>query len=127
MIEVGKSYTGDELRELAGNEGSERVWAFAFEKEGKDIIVVCEDEGNGNWKVLRVMGQEETEKPIYQLVRDDVLEVANAMHEELTEDEMDRVKSGVEDGFGNHWWDIVESVIDDVIAQRHIPEPSGGQ
>jgi hypothetical protein len=63
MIEVGKSYTGDKLRELAGEEGSERVWAFAFQKKDKDIIVVCEDEGNDNWKVIKVIGQEEKEAP----------------------------------------------------------------
>ena len=118
MIEVGKSYMGDELRELAGNEGSERVWAFAFEREGKDIIVVCEDEGNDNWKVLGVTGQEEKDKVFYSLCEDDILEVAAAEDVEMTEEEMPQVKKGIESGLGNCWWDIVESAIDDVIANR---------
>jgi len=118
MIEVGKSYTGDKLRELAGEEGSERVWAFAFLKKDRDIIVVCEDEGNDNWKVIKVIGQEEKEEPIYQLVMDDILEPAKAMGVELTEEEIARVKKGVEAGLGNCWWDVVESAIDDVLSER---------
>ena len=118
MIEIGKSYMGDELRELAGNEGSERVWAFAFEREGKDIIVVCEDEGNDNWKVLGVTGQEEKDKVFYSLCEDDILEVANALGEKLTPDEMTRAKSAVADGVGEHWWDVTEDVIGDILRER---------
>jgi len=141
VIEKGKSYTGDELRELAGNEGSERVWAIAFERKGEDkdiwfgldiipisvvndffrvtgIIVVCEDEGNDNWKVLGVMGQEEEDKVFYELCEDDILEVAASLDVKLTPDEMTEARSGVSDGMGNHWWNVTEDVIDEILRRR---------
>lgn len=61
------------------------------------------------------MGEEDV---IYKLVREDVEEVARAQNVELTEDEMLRVKKGVESGFGNCWWDIVKSAIDDILYER---------
>ena len=61
------------------------------------------------------MGEEDV---IYKLVREDIEEVARAQGVELTEEEMPQVKKGIESGLGNCWWDIVESAIDDVIANR---------
>jgi len=124
-IVVGQSYTGDELLRLVGVDPD----SFHEEREhivveNKESVVVAVDVGNDNWEVTYVFSKD---KVFYSLCEDDILEVANAMHEELTEDEMVRVKKGIESGLGYCWWDIVESAIDDTIAQRHIPEPSGGQ
>jgi len=68
-----------------------------------------------NWEVTEVFSKD---KVFYSLCEDDILEVANAEGEELTPDEMTRVKAGVEKGLGNCWWDIVESAIDDVVSER---------
>jgi len=44
--------------------------------------------------------------------------VANALGEELTPDEMTQAKSAVADGVGEHWWDVTEDVIGDIILRE---------
>ena len=115
-IAVGKDYTGDELLKLVGvDEDSFREEREHIVVENKDMVVVAVDAGNDNWTVTHVFPKD---KVFYSLCEDDILEVAKAQNIELTPDEMARVKSGVEDGLGNHWWDIVESAIDDVVSER---------
>jgi len=115
-IAVGQSYTGDELLKLLGvDEDSFRGERFHIVVENKQMVVVAVDVGNDNWEVTHVFSKD---KVFYSLCEDDILEVANAQDIELTPDEMVRVKAGVEKGLGNCWWDIVESAIDDVIANR---------
>lgn len=115
-VVVGNDYTGDELLKLVGvDEDSFREEREHIVVENKDMVVVAVDAGNDNWTVTHVFTKD---KVFYSLCEDDILEVANAQGIELTPDEMVRVKSGVEEGLGNHWWDIVESVIDDVVAER---------
>ncbi len=121
-IAVGKTYTGDELLKLVGvDEDSFREEREHIVVENKDKVVVAVDAGNDNWTVTHVFLKEEI---FYSLCEADVLEVAAAEGVELTEEEMPQVKKGIESGLGNCWWDIVESAIDDVIAERHIPTPA---
>jgi len=115
-IAVGQSYTGDELLKTLGVDPD----SFQEEREhivveNKEKVVVAVDVGNDNWEVTKVFPKDE---PIYQLVKDDILEVANALKAELTPDEMLRVKKGIESGLGNCWWDIVASAIDDILSER---------
>ena len=115
-IAVGQSYTGDELLKLLGvDEDSFRGERFHIVVENKQMVVVAVDVGNDNWEVTHVFSQD---KVFYSLCEDDILEVAAAEDVELTEEEMPQVKKGIESGLGNCWWDIVESAIDDVIANR---------
>ena len=60
----------------------------------------------------------EDAKVFYSLCEDDILEVAKALGEELTPDEMARAKSVVADSVGEHWWDITEDVIGDILRER---------
>jgi len=60
----------------------------------------------------------ESDKVFYSLCEDDILEVASAMGEELTEEEMRRAKDQVSDGVGEHWWDVTEDVITEIIGER---------
>ena len=115
-IAVGKTYSGDELLKLVGvDEDSFREEREHIVVENKDKVVVAVDAGNDNWMVTHVFPKEEI---FYSLCEADVLEVAAAEGVELTEKEMPQVKRGIESGLGNCWWDIVESAIDDVIANR---------
>ena len=115
-VAVGQSYTGDELIKLVGVDPD----SFHEEREhivveNKEQVIVAVDVGNDNWEVTHVFSKD---KVFYSLCEDDILEVANALNVELTPDEMPQVKKGIESGLGNCWWDIVESAIDDVIANR---------
>jgi len=115
-VAVGQSYTGDELIKLVGVDPD----SFHEEREhivveNKEQVVVAVDVGNDNWEVTHVFSKD---KVFYSLCEDDILEVAAAEDVELTEEEMPQVKKGIESGLGNCWWDIVESAIDDVIANR---------
>ena len=65
------------------------------------------------------------EKVFYSLSEDDILEVATALGEELTEDEMLRARDGVADGVGNHWWDVTEDVIGEIILERSKADERG--
>jgi len=47
-LRTGKTYTGDELAELCGVEGNDRVQAVV----GKKAMVIALDVGNDNYKVL---------------------------------------------------------------------------
>ena len=115
-IAVGKTFSGDELLKLVGvDEDSFREEREHIVVENKDKVVVAVDAGNDNWTVTHVFPKEEI---FYSLCEADVLEVAAAEGVELTEEEMPQVKRGIESGLGNCWWDIVESAIDDVIANR---------
>ena len=115
-IAVGQSYIGDELLKLVGvDEDSFRGERFHIVVENKQMVVVAVDVGNDNWEVTHVFSKD---KVFYSLCEDDILEVAAAEDVELTEEEMPQVKKGIESGLGNCWWDIVESAIDDVIANR---------
>ena len=115
-IAVGKTYSGDELLKLVGvDEDSFREEREHIVVENKDMVVVAVDAGNDNWTVTHVFLREEI---FYSLCKEDILEVAAAEGVELTEEEMPQVKKGIESGLGNCWWDIVESAIDDVIANR---------
>ena len=115
-IAVGQSYTGDELLKLLGvDEDSFRGERFHIVDENKQMVDVAVDVGNDNWEVTHVFSKD---KVFYSLCEDDILEVAAAEVVELTEEEMPQVKKGIESGLGNCWWDIVESAIDDVIANR---------
>ena len=115
-IAVGETYGGDELLKLLGvDEDSFHQEREHIVVENKDMVVVAVDVGNDNWEVTHVFSKD---KVFYSLCEADILEVANAQDIKLTPDEMVRVKAGVEKGLGNCWWDIVESAIDDVIANR---------
>ena len=115
-IAVGQSYTGDELLKLLGvDDDSFREERFHIVVENKESVVVAVDVGNDNWEVTHVFSKD---KVFYSLCEADILEVAAAEDVELTEEEMPQVKKGIESGLGNCWWDIVESAIDDVIANR---------
>jgi len=59
-----------------------------------------------------------SDKVFYSLCEEDILEVASALGETLTEDEMTQAKSSVADGVGEHWWDVTEDVIGDIIRER---------
>ena len=52
-LNVGESYTGNELAEILGivDISPSRLYAFDNEKD----IVVAQDEGNDNYKVLAVL------------------------------------------------------------------------
>ena len=115
-IAAGETYGEDELLKLLGvDEDSFREEREHIVVENKDKVVVAVDVGNDNWEVTHVFSKD---KVFYSLCEADILEVANAQDIKLTPDEMVRVKAGVEKGLGNCWWDIVESAIDDVIANR---------
>jgi len=115
-IAVGQSYTGDELLKLLGvDEDSFRGERFHIVVENKQMVVVAVDAGNDNWEVTHVFSKD---KVFYSLCEADILEVANALNVELTLDEMTQVKSGVSDGVGEHWWDVTEYVIGDILAER---------
>ena len=115
-IAAGETYGGDELLKLLGvDEDSFRGERFHIVVENKQMVVVAVDVGNDNWEVTHVFSKD---KVFYSLCEDDILEVAAAEDVELTEEEMPQVKKGIESGLGNCWWDIVESAIDDVIANR---------
>lgn len=121
-IAVGETYGGDELLKLVGvDEDSFREEREHIVVENEDMVVVAVDAGNDNWTVTHVFSKNGV---FYSLCEADILEVANAQDIKLTPDEMARAKAGVEKGLGNCWWDIVESAIDDVIAERHIPTPA---
>ena len=115
-IAVGKTYSGDELLKLVGvDEDSFREEREHIVVENEDTVVVGVDAGNDNWTVTHVFPKD---KVFYSLCDDDVLEVAAAEGVELTEEGMPQVKKGIESGLGNCWWDIVETAINDVIANR---------
>jgi len=115
-IVVGQDYTGDELLKLVGvSEDSFREEREHIVVENKEMVVVAVDAGNDNWTVTHVFPKEEI---VYSLYEADILEVAAAEGVELTEEEMPQVKKGIESGLGNCWWDIVDSAIDDVVAER---------
>ncbi len=121
-IAAGQSYTGDELIKLVGVDPD----SFQEEREhivveNKEQVVVAVDVGNDNWEVTHVFTKD---KVFYSLCEDDILEVANALGEKLTEDEMARAKSVVADGVGEHWWDVTEDVIDDILRERRESDVS---
>jgi len=60
----------------------------------------------------------EEDKVFYSLCEDDILEVANALGEKLTDDEMTTARSEVSDGMGNSWWDVTEDVIAEIVSER---------
>jgi len=119
-VAVGQSYTGDELLKLVG------VGPDSFQEErehivveNKEQVVVAVDVGNDNWEVTHVFSKD---KIFYSLCEDDILEVANALDVELTPDEMTEAKSRVADGVGEHWWDVTEDVIGDILRERRSKE-----
>ena len=115
-IAVGQSYTGDELLKLLGvDDDSFREERFHIVVENKQMVVVAVDVGNDNWEVTHVFSKD---KVFYSLCEADILEVANALNVELTPDEMTKVKSAVSDGVGEHWWDVTEDVIGDILTER---------
>ena len=121
-VAVGQSYTGDELIRLVGVDPD----SFHEEREhivveNKEQVVVAVDVGNDNWEVTHVFSKD---KVFYSLCEDDILEVANALGEKLTEDEMARAKSAVADGVGEHWWDVTEDVIGDILRERRESDVS---
>jgi len=121
-VAVGQSYTGDELIKLVGVDPD----SFQEERahivvENKEQVVVAVDVGNDNWEVTHVFTKD---KVFYSLCEDDILEVANALGEKLTEDEMARAKSAVADGVGEHWWDVTEDVIGDILRERRESDVS---
>jgi len=61
---------------------------------------------------------EVADKVFYSLCEDDILEVATALDEELTEEEMTRAKEMVADGMGDHWWGVTEDVIAEIGERR---------
>ena len=115
-IAVGQSYTGDELLKLLDvDEDSFREEREHIVVENKNMVVVAVDVGNDNWEVTHVFPKD---KVFYSLCEADILEVANALNVELTPDEMTKVKSAVSDGVGEHWWDVTEDVIGDILTER---------
>ena len=122
-IAVGQSYTGDELIKLVGVDPD----SFHEERahivvENKDQVIVAVDVGNDNWEVTHVFSKD---KVFYSLCEDDILEVANALGEKLTPDEMTQAKSAVADGVGEHWWDVTEDVIGDILVERRKSDGRG--
>ena len=121
-VAVGQSYTGDELIKLVGVDPD----SFHEEREhivveNKEQVVVAVDVGNDNWEVTHVFSKD---KVFYSLCEDDILEVANALKVELTPDEMTQAKSAVADGVGEHWWDVTEDVIGDILRERRESDVS---
>ncbi len=121
-IAVGQSYTGDELLKLVGVDPD----SFHQEREhivveNKEQVVVAVDVGNDNWEVTHVISKD---KVFYSLCEDDILEVANALGVELTPDEMTQTESAVADGVGEHWWDVTEDVIGDILRERRESDVS---
>jgi len=121
-VAVGQSYTGDELIKLVGVDPD----SFHEEREhivveNKEQVVVAVDVGNDNWEVTHVFSKD---KVFYSLCEDDILEVANALKVELTPDEMTQAKSAVADGVGEHWWDVTEDVIGDILRERRESDGS---
>ena len=121
-VAVGQSYTGDELLKLVGVDPD----SFHEEREhivveNKEQVVVAVDVGNDNWEVTYVFSKD---KVFYSLCEDDILEVANALGVELTPDEMTRAKDRVSDGVGEHWWDVTEDVIGDILRERRESDGS---
>ena len=121
-VAVGQSYTGDELIKLVGVDPD----SFHEEREhivveNKEQVVVAVDVGNDNWEVTHVFSKD---KVFYSLCEDDILEVANALGEKLTPDEMTQAKSAVADGVGEHWWDVTEDVIGDILRERRESDVS---
>ena len=115
-IAVGQSYTGDELIKLVGvDPDSFREEREHIVVENKDQVIVAVDVGNDNWEVTYVFSKD---KVFYSLCEEDILEVANALGEKLTPDEMTQAKSAVADGVGEHWWDVTEDVIGDILRER---------
>ena len=76
------------------------------------------DRWSWNNRLGQLAGQEEKDKVFYSLCEDDILEVANALKVELTPDEMTQAKSAVADGVGEHWWDVTEDVVGDILRER---------
>jgi len=121
-VAVGQSYTGDELIKLVGVDPD----SFHEEREhivveNKEQVVVAVDVGNDNWEITHVFSKD---KVFYSLCEDDILEVANALGEKLTPDEMTQAKSAVADGVGEHWWDVTEDVIGDILRERRESDVS---
>lgn len=82
------------------------------------------DRWSWNNRLGQLACQEEKDKVFYSLCEDDILEVANALGVELTPDEMTRAKDGVADGVGEHWWDVTEDVIGDILRERRKSDVS---
>jgi len=55
---------------------------------------------------------------VYRLIPEDIETVAEELEETLTEAEVAHVQKGIDAGFGNCWYDIVESAIQDVVMSR---------
>lgn len=115
-VAVGQSYTGDELLKLIGVDPD----SFHEEREhivveNKDQMVVAVDVGNDNWEVTHIFSKDMV---FYSLCEGDILEVADALGEKLTEDEMTQAKDRVSDSVGGHWWDVTEDVIGDILRER---------
>ncbi len=122
-IAVGQSYTGDELIKLVGvDPDSFREERAHIVVENKDQVIVAVDVGNDNWEVTYVFSKD---KVFYSLCEEDILEVANALGEELTPDEMTQAKSAVADGVSEHWWDVTEDVIGDILVERRKSDGRG--
>ena len=122
-IAVGQSYTGDELIKLVGvDPDSFHEDRAHIVVENKDQVIVAVDVGNDNWEVTYVFPKD---KPFYSLCEEDILEVANALGEKLTPDEMTQAKSAVADGVGEHWWNVTEDVIDDILRERGKSDDRG--
>jgi len=64
------------------------------------------------------------DKVFYSLCKEDILEVATALGEELTEEEMTQAKDMVADGMGDHWWGVTEDVIAEIIGERRKSDVS---
>ena len=89
--------------------------------ERKDQVMGAVDVGNDNWEVTYVFSKD---KAFYSLCEDDIMEVTNALGEKLTPDEMTQAKSAVADGVGEHWWDVTEDVIGDILRERRKSDVS---
>lgn len=59
-----------------------------------------------------------TDDEIYRLTREDIDQVAEEMDVKLTEEDLAHIQKGVDSGFGNCWWDIIESAIADAVKER---------
>jgi len=96
--------------------------------DGKTISLTAERENGQPGLANAMVGvtSDLTDDTLYRLIGDDIDEVAGEKGVQLTEDEWERVKKGIEAGFGNDWWDIVASAIDDAVAERgKCPYPPG--